>query len=84
MQYEDRRNRGNQKNETKIFQLEWMYWAKGNKITSKTKSFKYYQNEGSFTCGRRTLYGLLVSRLQSIWGLLQNERERAVFHLIIN
>ena len=50
-----------------------MHRASVDKITQKTEPYQYYQAQRGPACLRWTVYGLLVPRLQPLWGLLEDE-----------
>ena len=58
-----------------------MHWTEIDKVSQKAQSFQYNQAKIGFTCFRRALHGLWVSKLQPLWGLLQNERIKPKIYL---
>ena len=54
--------------------MELMYRTQIDQITKKAKSFQYHQTQGSIACRRGIVYGFLVSLIQSLRSIFQNER----------
>lgn len=53
-----------------------MHRAARDQVLTEIKPHQHYQAQRSSIGLRRTLYGILVSWLQSLWGLLQDEGGR--------